>query len=341
MKKNLKKLLSVLLVLTTLVTMLATMTTAYASRTVNYKNTIFLGDSRTVGMYNTFNGTSLKEVDAQDSNGIWYAKNATAYSWFKKTAAPAVDKKVKSGYNVVILMGINDCKGGATANLTSYINYINKLAYKWAQKGAHTYFVSLNPVGTTGSGKNGTYTKDNYTITNKKQVVSWNKQFKESLSSDVTYIDTYSDIIDDFETKDSLHYTNTTNKEIYKLVTNAIKNDSDMTLSRSGLSYTTKKGWSKVSYTGFIDGTDAGLGGWVYVEDGTAQTSYTGLASGCAKGVTGKFYVKKGIINYSFTGKAKDDDGTWYVKKGQVQTSYSGKVTISGKTYTVKNGKIS
>lgn len=339
MKKTLKKLLSLVLVLSTLATLLVTAIPANAYRLVNYKNTILIGDSRTVGMYNTLNSTSVKEVHERDTHAYWYAKNGTGGNWFKHTAVPAIESKISNGTNVVILSGINDCKENKTDNLQEYIRLVNQKAYTWKKKGAHVYFVSLNPVGKTGSGRNGSYKKNGITCVNKKQVESWNKTLKEGLSSDITYIDTYSAIIDSFQSKDGLHYTNETNKTIFQTIISAMTNDSDLALHRLGRKYYTMKGWKKQDYTGFIKSTSLGLIGWAYIKDGVAATDYTGLAKGCAKGVTGWFYVKKGLIDYGYTGLVKKGNTRYYVKKGYLDQSYSGTVKLNGKSYKIVNGK--
>lgn len=167
---------------------------------------IFVGDSRTVGM----------KAAVGANNHIWSAKVGEGYSWMVSVGIPAIENKVSSDTAVCILMGINDYQG---ISASKYASYINQCASRWSAKGASTYFVSVNPVGSPSNGRYHSITND--------QLVTYNEQLKNSLSSNVGFIDTYSQIIDKFRTTDGLHFDTSTYKNIYDIVIGAAQAGQD------------------------------------------------------------------------------------------------------------------
>ena len=152
---------------------------------------IMLGDSRCVQMKSHV-GTGSE---------IWSCKGSMGLNWMKNTGVPNVEKKIGKGTKIVIMMGVNDLY-----QPEAYITYINSKANEWANKGAKTYFVSVNPV-------DGTYSN----LTNK--IVSFNSKLKSGLNSNVRYIDTYNYLVSSgFSTSDGLHYKSETSRKIYNYV---------------------------------------------------------------------------------------------------------------------------
>ena len=152
---------------------------------------IMLGDSRCVQM--------KSHVGA--GSEIWSCKGSMGLSWMKSTGVPNVESKIGKGTKVVIMMGVNDLY-----QPEAYITYINSKANEWANKGAKTYFVSVNPV-------DGTYSN----LTSK--IVSFNSKLKSNLNSNVRYIDTYNYLVSSgFSTSDGLHYKSETSRKIYNYV---------------------------------------------------------------------------------------------------------------------------
>lgn len=166
------------------------------------KNTvIFIGDSRTIGM---------KSAAGTNSN-IWSLSATADYTWLKSAGVPYIENKVTSSTAVCIMVGINDL---LTRNPGDYSNFINQCANKWSAKGASTYFVSINPVGTPS---NGTYKQ----ITNDK-IVAYNQKIRDGLSSNVGYIDTYSQIVSNYNTTDGLRFDKNTYSSIYQAIVSAV-----------------------------------------------------------------------------------------------------------------------
>ncbi len=178
---------------------IAQATAAQASRQL-----VIIGDSRTVGM---------KSAVGKNSN-LWSAKVGMGLSWMKSTGVPAVEASINSNSDVVILMGVNDVR--STSYTSKYISYLNKKAAEWKALGANVYYVSVNPMVFETSSYPG--------ITN-TVIENWNTKMQEGLSEDISYIDTYSQVLGKLSSKDGIHYNNKSYKLIYSLINQEIINE--------------------------------------------------------------------------------------------------------------------
>lgn len=154
--------------------------------------TIFVGDSRTVGM----------ELSVADNpSDVWSSKGSMGLSWMKSTGIPNIESEIKSGSAVVILMGVNDLY-----KKDQYISYLNENSAKWKEKGAQVYFVSVNP------------TEGSYSNLN-DDIDSFNQKLRSNLTSNIKYIDCNSYLKSNgFSTTDGLHYTTDTYNKIYNYI---------------------------------------------------------------------------------------------------------------------------
>ena len=175
---------------------------------------IFVGDSRTVGMYcYTYNNwKDGNTVIKYDLNGdFWSSKVSMGYKWMVNTGIPAIEDKITDNTAVVILMGVNDI---TEANIMgNYAAYINNKAAEWKAKGADTYFVSINPVR-----------KPNYGVTN-ELISQWNNIISSTLSEDVEYIDTFSTLLNSAVYADDVHYKADTYTYIYNTIRNVVNGE--------------------------------------------------------------------------------------------------------------------
>lgn len=162
---------------------------------------VMIGDSRTVGM---------KNAVGKNSN-LWSAKVGMGLTWMKSTGVPAVESAINANSDVVIMMGVNDVR--SLANTKKYVSYINKKAAEWTALGANVYYVSVNPM---------VFETENYPGITNSLIESWNSRMQQGLSSDVTYLDTYSQVTGRLSSKDGIHYTNKSYKLIYSLVNQQI-----------------------------------------------------------------------------------------------------------------------
>lgn len=156
---------------------------------------VFIGDSRTVGMKSAVSG------EADD----WSCKSSMGLDWMKTTGVPNITSQIKTNSKVIILMGVNDLYQAA-----SYIEYLNSMSATWQNKGAKTYFVSVNPTDKT------------YNYLN-SQIDEFNQKLKSGLHSRITYIDSNSYLKSaGYTTTDGLHYNNKTYQKIYNYIKNHV-----------------------------------------------------------------------------------------------------------------------
>lgn len=184
--------------------------------------TIYIGDSRTVGMCASLTGDWQ---DCQFNNGgsynysddeIFIAQGSSGYTWFNETALPAVNSILSndsnSTYNIVSYMGVNFL----LSDLDKYVSKYTELA-KGAWKRHNVFLVSVNPVDEKKEAQNGYSTKQS-------NIIKFNDKIKSTANSlsNFSYCDTYNAIINNFETSDGLHYTSNTYKKIYNVTQNCI-----------------------------------------------------------------------------------------------------------------------
>lgn len=151
---------------------------------------IMIGDSRCVQMQAAVGGGGCS----------WVCENSKEYTWFSETAIPKFDQYVGKGTKVVINMGVNDPE-----HYRQYVELVNVKAAEWAQRGAKTYFVSVNPVWTNP-------------YTEQEDVDTFNANVPGMLSG-VTWIDTSSWLnTNGYRLVDGLHYDDPTYVNIFNLI---------------------------------------------------------------------------------------------------------------------------
>ena len=162
---------------------------------VHRNNTLWVGDSRTVGMNGTFNN-SLEVI----------AKVGEGYYFMDSHRSEILEKR---GYNIIFNMGCNDL-----GNINNYLNWFNSLPDEFVREN-NIYVMSVNPVEEEKS-------KTWSTIEN--GTIKWfNANMKQLLRKDITYIDAYDYMIcnpDYWLTyeNDGVHYTGQTNINIYNYI---------------------------------------------------------------------------------------------------------------------------
>lgn len=165
---------------------------------------VIIGDSRTVGMKNAVGS----------NNNLWSAKVGMGLSWMKNTGVPAVEASINANSDVVILMGVNDVR--SLSMTKKYVSYLNEKAAAWTALGANVYYVSVNPM---------VFETSSYPGISNSLIENWNTRMQQGLSSDITYIDTYSQVNGKLSSSDGIHYNNKSYKLIYSLVNQEIIND--------------------------------------------------------------------------------------------------------------------
>lgn len=156
--------------------------------------TLFIGDSRTVGMCQSVSIGSNAECIAEVGKG---------YSWLANEKLGEIKSKLTEhpNSNVVINLGVNDYY-----NINNYIDLYNELSRSYPN--AKFVIVSVTHVTDTES-KN---------IKN-KDIESFNNSLKNGLNKNITYCDIYSYIKDNYSTSGGIHY----DADAYKGIYNAIE----------------------------------------------------------------------------------------------------------------------
>lgn len=165
--------------------------------------TVYIGDSRTVGMSN-----ALKYNGVYTENEFFVAKVGKGYNWFIDEALNKVADILNNNsniddWNIIINLGINDLH-----NVNKYINKYNEIINN--EYSDYTlYFVSVNPVDE----------KLCSSIDN-NSIEEFNEKIKNNV--DCTYIDTFDIVKNSMVTKDGLHYSNNTYINIYEYINTKI-----------------------------------------------------------------------------------------------------------------------
>lgn len=177
----------------------------------NIKNNVYIGDSRTVGMYNSVYGASYQtEVQKTNGDDYWHGSGSKGINWFTSTGVHSIDNQLANhNANVIIQMGTNDLYSHSAPQ--TYIDLISQLASKYPN--SNFVVVSVNPIEDAKAKSYG------YSVNN-NQVISFNDRLKNALNasgkSNIIYCDTYSKIVSSGNlTFDGIHYNVATNKTIY------------------------------------------------------------------------------------------------------------------------------
>ncbi len=157
---------------------------------VDPADVLIIGDSRSVMMRNATGGGGCN----------WICQNSKGYKWLVSTALPEAEELIGNGTKVVIALGVND-----VGNVNRYAALINEKAKEWADKGATTYYVSVNPV------------TDNARVS-EASVQFFNSTISGNLTG-VKWINTHDYLMSDgFNATDGVHYDNATSKKIYQAI---------------------------------------------------------------------------------------------------------------------------
>lgn len=168
---------------------------------------IWFGDSRTVGMHQSLG----------DGGDRWVAKVGAGYDWFAGEGLKEVNSDLKNTDTIIVNFGVNDL-----GNIDKYIAKLNELAQKdW--KSNKIRVMSVNPVD------EGKALAHSYHVNN-AEIEKFNQKMKSGLSgSNISFIDTYSQVKNDLKTDDGVHYKKETYQKIHDTALGDIAKD-DSTL---------------------------------------------------------------------------------------------------------------
>lgn len=183
----------------------------------NNNYTVYVGDSRTVGMCSANNIGNNSECIAEVGKG---------YGWLKTTAAPKIRSSLDkhNNANVVINLGVNDLGTTDTHTINghanNYVKIYNELASKYPK--SKIIIVSVGVVSDSDFKKQEAAVNKGllYTTISNQSVETFNMAIESyisgSNSSNISYCDINSALKNKYKTgSDGLHYTNDTYKNIY------------------------------------------------------------------------------------------------------------------------------
>lgn len=190
--------------------------TDYINTKTTLNKKIYIGDSRTVGMYFALYGGTNDFVFEEKENIIWYAKVSKGFNWFSKEAMPKIEKYLNNdNYDVIMLMGTNDLYDTNIA--IKYIEIIQDFANRFHD--SNFIVISVNPINDLNAAQKGYFVNDS-------DVIKFNEVYKNSINStnqkNLSYCDTYSFIKDNFISQDGIHYDKETYKKIFELTQNCM-----------------------------------------------------------------------------------------------------------------------
>ena len=163
---------------------------------------IFIGDSRTVGM-----DIAVSDDVQEEYHISFVAKVGAGYKWLTKEVVQEVNRIMSEdtevdNWLIITNFGVNDLR-----NATKYCEYYRELLEdEWSD--VTLYYLSVNPVDES---------KCN-TVCN-TDIEAFNELFCEELN----YINTYTGLLGNIDSKDGLHYSNKVNYAIYNEVINQIE----------------------------------------------------------------------------------------------------------------------
>lgn len=360
-KKTAKILMSRLMMLS----MTAVMAVGYVAPTIVYaepsstakteaKNngTIDASHIRTITFFGDDCGVGLEVAAGNDSTKAWHCERGKGLTWLKsqidRYKGIAHSKKTA----VVIAAGFNECSN--TLKAKGYADYINQKADEFNGRGAVPfYYVNVTPVD-----------EHKYGAALNSKIRAWNEYMRNNLNRKVVYVDAYSLVSKNLQTKnDGYHLTEDEYRIIYEQVVHTIglKTAEEIAQDKIKEANANKEvkavnGWGidKQGEPVYYDGNQKIVTGWYEIEGGKYYFDQYGH---CLKGlqeIDGKTYffnsiglmsrglVKIGNGKYSVFGEDGARLDKWqeyggekyYINKDGV--CLSGWWTIGTRTYYFK-----
>lgn len=201
-----------------------------------YSKVIFVGDSRTYKMRDTFRrqcgGDFMDYLD-------FVCKSGQGIRWFQEEGYALLKNKIQAEgpaskrkpIAIVFNLGVNDLRyvngrgPDCDALAKLYGSYFNRIGRTLASKNCRLFYMSVNPL-------NSCMLKGHAALRREEDVRYFNLALQNALNSRFTYLDTHTRLakygystkndVYDNETDDGLHYSMATYKRIYRLVMDKI-----------------------------------------------------------------------------------------------------------------------
>ena len=320
MKEKIAKILMSRLMM---LSMAAVMAVGYVAPTTVYAepNSITKTEAKNNGTVDTSNvetitffgddcGVGLEVASGNDSTKSWYCERGKGLTWLKSQIDSCKGITHSKKTAVVIATGFNECSN--TLKAKDYADYINQKADEFNEKVAVPfYYVNVTPVD-----------EHKYGTSLNSKIEAWNEYMRNNLNKKVIYIDAYSLVSKNLQTKnDGYHLTEDEYRVIYEQVVHTIglKTAEEIAQDRIKEANANKEvkavnGWGidKQGEPVYYDGEQKIVTGWYEIEGGKYYFDQYGH---CLKGlqeIDGKIYFFNSIGLMS-RGLVKIDNGKYSV----------------------------
>lgn len=320
MKKKIIKILKSRLMM---LSMVAAMTAGYIAPTIVYaepgstakteaKNngTIDASHIRTITFFGDDCGVGLEVASGNDSTKSWHCERGKGLTWLKSQIDSYKGIAHSKKTAVAIAAGFNECSN--TLKAKGYADYINQKADEFNGRGAVPfYYVNVTPVD-----------EHKYGAALNSKIRAWNEYMRNNLNKKVVYVDAYSLVSKNLQTKnDGYHLTEDEYRIIYEQVVHAIglKTAEEIAQDKIKEANANKEvkavnGWGidKQGEPVYYDGEQKIVTGWYEIEGGKYYFDQYGH---CLKGlqeIDGKTYFFNSIGLMS-RGLVKIDNGKYSV----------------------------
>lgn len=320
MKKKIIKILKSRLIMFSMAT---AMTFGYIAPTIVYAepSSTTKTEAKNNGTYDTSNvetitffgddcGVGLEVASGNDSTKSWYCERGKGLTWLKSQIDSYKGITHSKKTAVVIAAGFNECLN--TLKAKDYADYINQKADEFNGKGTVPfYYVNVTPVD-----------EHKYGTALNSKIEAWNEYMRNNLNKKVVYIDAYSLVNKNLQTKnDGYHLTEDEYRVIYEQVVHTIglKTAEEIAQDKIKEANASKEvkainGWGidKQGEPVYYDGDQKIVTGWYEIEGGKYYFDQYGHCLKELQEIDGKTYFFNSIGLMS-RGLVKIDNGKYSI----------------------------
>ncbi|MFA7064519.1 MAG: NlpC/P60 family protein, partial [Bacilli bacterium] len=272
---------------------------------------IYVGDERIVGMNEALNNVNITYI----------AETAKGYYWFDETALPELSAYISSDTQkyVVIALGIND--------LTNIDNYIAKYSHlKNSYKNVKFYFLEIGPIDEALALENG------FTVNN-NEIDIFNQKLKTAFQNEFIELD--SEVKNNLETTDGVHYSSATSSKIHETVLKNIRSKNSITFSEEYPTVDESKVIKDFSITDAIGASGVNiLNSYIYAQIQAGGECTSGGVVGAAIGLIYGLHIQGYHLDYYYGGGHNNNnngvDLKWGTNVGPSIPTPRGNVNLYG-----------
>ena len=252
-------------------------------------------------------GVGLEVASANDSTKMWYCERGKGLTWLK-TQFDKV-REFKSGA-VVVAAGFSECSN--TLKAKEYASYLNEKVEELKKRGEMFFcYVNVTPVD-----------EQKYGLALNSKIELWNSYMRNNLNKDIVYIDAYSLVKKNLQTKnDGYHLVEDLYRMIYEHVIHTIGLKTAEEIAQDRLNEANAKkevkainGWGidKQGEPVYYDSNQNIVTGWQEIEGGKYYFDKYGHYLKGLQEIDGKTYFFN-TIGLMSRGLVKIEDGKYSI----------------------------